>query len=102
MKLMGLLAFATGFALALPLYAQPLKGTYNGLFLSTNEVTSQNSGSFTITTTASGAFSGNLQLAGTRASITGTFIGGIASPPVHSSKLPPLNVQLQWDASSGC
>jgi hypothetical protein len=102
MKLIGLLALATGFALALPIHAQPTKGTYNGLFLSTDKVTAQNSGLLTITTTASGAFSGTLQIAGTRASVSGTFIGGVANPTAHSSKLPPLNVQLQWDAPSGC
>ncbi len=99
MKLSRLLALATGFTIALPVCAQPVKGTYNGLFLSAPEVTPQNSGSFTITTSASGAFSGSLQIAGIRASISGSFIGGIAI--ARPSKLPQLNVQLEWDASSG-
>jgi hypothetical protein len=100
MKLMGLWAFATGFALALPIHAQPAKATYNGLFLSTNQVTAQNSGSFTLTTTTGGAFTGKLQIGNTRASFAGTFIGGIANPVAHPSKLQPINLQLQWDASS--
>jgi hypothetical protein len=100
MKLVGFLALAIGFALASPIHAQPIKGTYNGLFLGTNSVTLENSGSFTLTTSGAGAFSGKLQLGNTRASLSGTFIGGMASVVAHPSKTESLNVQLQWDASS--
>jgi hypothetical protein len=99
MKLLGFLALAIGYALASPTQAQPAKGTYNGLFLA-SDVSPDNSGSFTITTTGSGAFSGKLQLGSTRASLSGTFIGGVAAVVAHPSKTESLNVQLQWDASS--
>jgi hypothetical protein len=98
MKLVGFLAFA--FALAWPSHAQPAKGTYNGLFFGTNGVSLENSGSFTLTTTAAGAFSGKLQIGNARASLSGTFIGGVADTIAHPSKTESLHVQLQWDASS--
>jgi hypothetical protein len=98
MKLVGFLPLAI--ALASPIQAQPAKGTYNGLFLGTNGVTLENSGSFTLTTAGAGAFSGKLQIGNTRASLSGTFIGGVASVVAQPSKTESLNVQLQWDASS--
>jgi hypothetical protein len=100
MKLVGFLAFAFGFALAWPSHAQPAKGTYNGLFLGTNGVALENSGSFNLTTAGAGAFSGKLQIGSVRASLSGTFIGGVANTIAHPSKNEFLNVQLQWDASS--
>jgi hypothetical protein len=100
MKLVGFLSLAIGLAFALPVHAQPAKATYNGLFLATNGVTFQNSGSFTLTTAGAGAFSAKLQLGNTRTAVSGTFIGGVASVIAHSSKTQSLNVQLQWDASS--
>jgi hypothetical protein len=98
MKLVGFLALAI--ALAWPIHAQPAKGTYNGLFLGTNGVTLENSGSFTLTTSGAGAFSGKLQIGNARASLNGTFIGGVVEVTASLSKTQLLNVQLQWDASS--
>jgi hypothetical protein len=101
MKLVGFLALAIGFALTLPIHGQPARGTYNGLFLGTNGVTLENSGAFSLTTAGAGAFSAKLQIGNIRASVSGTFIGGVASVVAHPSKTESLNVQLQWDASSG-
>jgi hypothetical protein len=98
MKLVGFLALAIGLAFASPIPAQPAKATYNGLFLGTDDVTLQNSGSFTLTTAGAGAFSAKLQIANTRASLTGRFIGGVAEIP--PSKAQSLTVHLQWDAST--
>jgi hypothetical protein len=100
MKLVGFLPLAIAIALASPIQAQPAKGTYNGLFLGTNGVSLENSGSFTLTTAGAAAFSGKLQIGNTRASLSGTFIGGVASVVAHPSKTESLTVQLQWDASS--
>jgi hypothetical protein len=100
MKFVGFLALVIGFALALPIHAQPAKGTYNGLFLGTNGVTLENSGAFSLTTAGAGAFSAKLQIGNTRASVSGTFIGAVANVIAHPSKTEPLNVQLQWDTSS--
>lgn len=100
MKLVGFLSLAIGFALAMPTHAQPAKAIYNGLFLGTNGVTPDNSGSFTLTTASAGAFSGKLQIGNTHASVSGRFIGGVGSASAQLSKSQSLNVQLQWDASS--
>jgi hypothetical protein len=98
MKLVGFLPLALCVALAWPTHAQPGGATYNGLFLGTNGVTLQNSGSFTLTMAGAGAFSAKLQIGNTRASLTGRFIGGVAEVP--PSKAQSLTVHLQWDPSS--
>jgi hypothetical protein len=100
MKLVGFLALAVGFALAMPTHAQPAKATYNGLFLGTNDVTPDNSGSFTLSTASAGAFSGKLQIGNARASLSGKFVSGVAEVTAPLSKTQSLNVRLQWDASS--
>jgi len=102
MQLLGLLVLATGCVLVSPIQAQPAKGTYNGLFLSTTDVSLQNSGSFTVTSTGSGAFSGKLQIGGIRASLSGTFTNGVAKAQAYFSKTQSLAVELQWNASSDC
>jgi hypothetical protein len=79
-----------------------VKGTYRGLFFETNGVSQQSSGSFTMTVAANGAFSGTLQLAGTRNSISGRFDSdGNASTIVVPPGFSPLNVNLQLDPESG-
>lgn len=98
MKLVGILPMAIGLAFASPVHSQPAKATYNGLFLATNGVSPQNSGSFTLTTAGAGAFSAKLQLGNTRAALTGTFIGGIAE--ISPSKTLSFHVHLQWDAAT--
>src|SRR5262249_61358565 len=42
----------------------PVKGNYAGLVANTNNVTPNNSGSFTVTVTASGAFTGRSSIGG--------------------------------------
>src|SRR5215470_6123427 len=101
MKLVGFLPLALGLALAWPIHAQPAGATYNGLFLGTNGVTLENSGAFSLTTSGAGAFSAKLQIGNIRASVSGTFVGGVATVVAHPSKTESLNVQLQWDAASG-
>src|ERR1041385_1140137 len=102
MKLVYLVLLALCCALASPIQAQPAKGTYNGLFLSTNDVRLDNSGSFTLTTTGSGAFSGKLQIGNARASFASSFIGGVANVVVHPTKTESVSLQLNWDTASDC
>jgi V8-like Glu-specific endopeptidase len=47
------------------------KGTYTGLFADTNGVSRESSGLFTVTITAKGTYSGNLQTAGRRYNLSG-------------------------------
>jgi hypothetical protein len=102
MKLVGFLPLALGLALAWPSHAQPAGATYNGLFLGTNGITLQNSGSFTLTTSSAGGFSGKLQIGNARASFSSKFISGVATVTAFPSKTQSLTLQLQWDASSDC
>src|SRR5262252_5563424 len=97
MNLLRLLVLAAGCALTWSIHAQPAKGTYNGLFLSTNGVCLDNSGSITITTAGAGAFSGKLQIGSTRAAISGTFTGGVFERQGIALAKQSLNIQLQWD-----
>jgi hypothetical protein len=79
-----------------------VKGTYRGLFFETNGVSQQSSGSFTMTVAANGVFSGTLQLAGTRNSISGRFDSdGNANKIVAPPRFSPLNVNLQLDLEAG-
>ena len=55
------------------------KGTYTGLFADTNGVLLESSGLFTVTITANGAYSGNLQLAGRRYTLKGQLDRSTAS-----------------------
>jgi len=102
MKLVYVVLLAIGYTLAWPIQAQPAKGTYNGLFLSSDDVGLENSGFFTLTTTGNGAFSGKLQIGNTKASFASTFISGVANVVAHPSKTQSVSLQLHWDASSDC
>src|SRR5204863_2324862 len=74
------------------------KGIYNGLFFDPNDVTLQNSGAFSLSTTAGGKFSGKLQIGSRRASFGGQFDGqGNASNGVPRPNLSSLSVVLHLD-----
>ena len=78
--------------------AQVIPGTYSGLFSPEHEVSPQNSGSFKLTVTATGAFSGNLQLEGRRLPFSGTFDGtGHAELDVRRRNADPLTLELEAD-----
>jgi hypothetical protein len=74
------------------------QGAYNGLIYNTNAVTVATSGFFTAKTTAKGAYSGNLLIAGRNYPISGKFspLTGLATNTI-SSQL--LTVRLWLDAS---
>ncbi|MGO9201588.1 MAG: Ig-like domain-containing protein [Limisphaerales bacterium] len=78
-------------------------GAYNGLFYdATNGVAPQSSGSFALTAAAKGSFSGNIQLAGTRYSLSGQFDAtGRATKVITRHNLSSLTVDLQLDLSPG-
>src|SRR5580765_566290 len=85
-------------ALALPVLATPVKGTYNGLFSETATNAQQISGAITITTTTKGTFTGKLQLGATRASFKGAFdSGGNASVTLKIKNSGSLKLQLSLD-----
>jgi len=87
-------------AVAWPSAGAPAKGSYYGLFSDPNHVSQQSCGSVTITTTAKGAFGGQLQVNGTRASIRGAFdSAGKASLTVKSGKMNSLSLELQLVSS---
>jgi hypothetical protein len=74
----------------------PAKGTYSGLFYQTNNLSPQNCGSFAITTTAKGKFSGSLVLAGSRYSMSGQLDShGSNQVAIVRHKPSSLIVQLQ-------
>jgi uncharacterized repeat protein (TIGR01451 family) len=78
------------------------KGTYNGLFYETNGVEQQHAGFFTIATTTKGTFSGNLQIGGTRSSISGQFDAtGTVSKVIKRGNAASLLVNLRLDFSGG-
>lgn len=80
-----------------------VSGTYTGLFLDeTNGVSPQSAGSITVSATAGGAFSGSLQVGGSRCTLTGQFDStGRAAKTVARQKANSLMVGLQIDLSSG-
>jgi hypothetical protein len=93
--LRGLFVFFTVNLLAPTVSAQVVDGSYNGLFLGTNEVSAQNSGSFSLTTFVSGNFSGKLMLSGTRILVKGMFdTNGNASAIIPRRNLDPLHLEL--------
>jgi hypothetical protein len=79
-------------------------GTYSGLFYDdTNGIAAQSAGSFTLTATTKGAFSGSVQLAGARYPLSGQFdTNGHATRVISRGKLSPLAADLQLDLCSGC
>ncbi|SPE51083.1 putative Lysyl endopeptidase [Verrucomicrobia bacterium] len=76
-----------------------VRGTYMGLFYDGGTgVEQQSSGIFTLTTTATGRFSGRLELGNASYSITGQFNSdGSAQPLIKRRNLNALTVQLQLD-----
>jgi hypothetical protein len=79
-----------------------LKGTYYGLFQDTNGVSPQSSGAFALTMTATGKFTGKLQLGNTQYVMNGQFDGtGRATLNLGRAGQNPLNVVLQLDLYGG-
>jgi thermitase len=80
----------------------PVKGTYSGLAANTNGVSPQDSGSFSITVTTSGIFSGKLLLAGQRYGFRGQFnLVGDATVSVPRPLASPLELRLKLDLTNG-
>jgi thermitase len=80
----------------------PVKGTYSGLAANTNGVTPQDSGSFSITVTSLGIFSGKLLLAGQRYGFRGQFnLAGDATVSVPRGLAGPLAIHLKLDLING-
>ena len=79
----------------------PVTGTYNGLFYEASVVHQNSSGSFTITVTSGGKFSGKLQIGGARYSMSGQFdVTGHANAPVPRPNMNPLSVVMQLDLTN--
>jgi hypothetical protein len=57
-----------------------VKGTYNGLFIDTNQIASTNSGFITFTLNANGTFSGKLEMGSTNYTFTGTRTNAFDAP----------------------
>ncbi|PWU19347.1 MAG: hypothetical protein C5B50_06760 [Verrucomicrobia bacterium] len=76
----------------------PVKGTYTGLFSDPNNITPRTAGSFTISTTTKGTFSGSLQAGPARYSFSGEFDGnGAAEVLTKQTRSGQLSVSLQVD-----
>jgi hypothetical protein len=72
------------------------QGSYVGLFYDTNNPSVTNSGYFTMTLSADGAFSARLQLMGLNYPVTGQFsTSGYYSNSIPRSKRPPLLMAFQ-------
>ena len=79
-----------------------LKGTYTGLFRQTNEISRQRSGSFSLTTTTTGKFTGQLRNGATRSSFHSQFDGsGDAQVTVAAGSLGSVSVTLHLDLVHG-
>ena len=79
-----------------------LQGTYRGLFQDPAGIAPQSSGSFVLTTTSKGKFTGSLQLNGARYSMSGQLDeNGNAPVTIDRHQLGPLSIQLQVDLSQG-
>jgi hypothetical protein len=75
-----------------------VKGTYNGLFRNSDGISQQSSGTATLTTTATGKFTGRLQAGSARYSFNGQFDNnGTAQLTIPRRNLTPLTLQLQVD-----
>jgi len=93
------LAFVAKFV---PTPFNPVKGNYTGLVWNTNGVTPGSSGTFTLTVTASGAFSSSVTMGGKRYSSRGLFdINGDATVAIPRRLSPPLVLALHVDLSKG-
>lgn len=80
----------------------PVQGTYTGLFFdATNGIALQSAGSFSLTSTSKGRFSGRLQLGAAKYSFSGMFdSNGSAQINAGRGKQSSLAVQLQVDATN--
>ena len=75
-----------------------VRGTYHGLFYETNEVRYESSGAFLFKATDAGAYSGTLELAGSKLRLSGIFPTGRAMTNVIARKnLSSLTVVLGFD-----
>ncbi len=75
-----------------------VKGVYNGLFFDPAGVAQQSSGSFTLTTTPKGKFTGRLQSGNARFPLSGQFdANGAAQKTISARGQSPLQVALQLD-----
>jgi hypothetical protein len=71
----------------------PLKGAYYGLFFDPANLSVQNAGTFTLSTTAAGKFTAKLQSGKNKLSLSGQFdVGGNASNSIVRSGQSPLSV----------
>jgi hypothetical protein len=79
-----------------------VKGSYAGLVANANGVTPDSSGYFTLTVTASGAFTGKLLVGGNRYGFREQFnLAGDAVLTVNRAQLSPLTLTLHVDLSNG-
>jgi hypothetical protein len=77
-------------------------GTYHGLLQNTNEPSASSSGSLTLTDSANGTFTGNLQLGATGCRLAGSFDSNSAANLVIARHgLNPLRISLQLDSAAG-
>jgi uncharacterized repeat protein (TIGR03803 family) len=77
------------------------KFSYFGLYYPDDQIAHSNSGSFTITTTVKGKYTGQLQNNGTRYSIAGQFDdSGVSKISIPRRKLPSLTLALLLDPSA--
>lgn len=75
-----------------------IKANYSGLFYPTNQISPTNSGSFKLTLTDLGTFSGSLLLAGKTLPFTGqAYANGTAQVRVVQDKTSSLLINLQFD-----
>lgn len=76
----------------------PIKAKYTGLFFPTADLSPQNAGLFTATTTARGRYSAKLTVDGKRYSASGPFDGnGAATHTINRRGMSPLELNLQVD-----
>lgn len=76
----------------------PVRGTYNGLFFEPEGVWQQSAGSVRLSTTASGTYSGQLQLGPFRYAFSGWFNGqGYQKQSIARSGYPTLLLEMQVD-----
>lgn len=78
------------------------KGVYQGLIQDSTNPVQPNSGFVSISVTAQGKYTGQVQLGGRRFSISGAFAtGGRATKTLAASGLAPMTFALQLDLSAG-
>jgi hypothetical protein len=79
-----------------------MQGVYNGLFADSGNPSTESSGFFTLTLRDQGSYSGSLQVAGKKYSITGQFSDlGLASNSILRPGISPLSVQMILQTNLG-